>query len=129
MHTRNFTENEFVCRCGRCQFSVPQTGIVVPALMIALQQARDVLQAPIRVTSGRRCYRHNQYVGGVANSYHLAGYAADVVADDMNALRRALEVVPAFNYIEIHDRYIHVDVGKPRRNRVEDARGRWKKGK
>lgn len=127
MHTRNFKEAEFVCHCGHCQFSVPQTGIVVPQLMIALQQARDVLQAPIRVTSGRRCYSHNRNVGGVENSYHLSGYAADVAADDMAALRLALEAVPAFSYIEVHDRYIHVDVGKVRRKRVDDARGRGKR--
>ena len=32
----------------------------------------------LRFTSGRRCPRHNAHVGGVRNSRHLLGQAADV---------------------------------------------------
>ena len=32
----------------------------------------------LRFTSGRRCPRHNAHVGGVRNSRHLRGQAADV---------------------------------------------------
>ena len=123
MRTRNFRQDEFVCRCGHCNLSIPQPGLVVAELMVALQQARDVLQAPITVTSGRRCVRHNRKVGGVKNSYHCSGRAVDVKADNMDALSDALQAVPTFRYIERHDSYIHADVGAIRQVRFVDKRG------
>lgn len=123
MRTHNFREEEFVCRCRRCNLSIPQPGLVTPELLIALQQARDIMQAPITVTSGRRCVRHNRKVGGVRNSYHLSGRAVDVKADDMNRLYDALIAVPAFRYIERHEGYIHADVGAVRTVRFVDKRG------
>ena len=43
--------------------------------LLALQSC---LGCELRFTSGRRCARHNAAVGGVANSRHLRGQAADV---------------------------------------------------
>lgn len=123
MRTRNFRDEEFVCRCRHCNLSIPQPGLVVPELMIALQQARDILQAPITVTSGRRCVRHNRKVGGVRNSYHCSGRAVDVKADNMDGLYDALIAVPTFRYIERHEGYIHADVGMVRTVRFVDKRG------
>lgn len=45
-----------------------------------LQKVRDAWGAPIAVTSGYRCPRLNALVGGAANSQHMAGQAADIVA-------------------------------------------------
>ncbi len=122
MHTKNFCEYDFICRCGKCSHSVPYPSIVSEKLMIALQQARNKLNAPIFITSGRRCKKHNKEVGGNENSYHLTGLAADVRADDMIKLFKALKSVPAFSYIEPHDSYIHVDIGRKRENRINDKR-------
>lgn len=41
--------------------------------------------ATIRVTSGYRCKRLNQAVGGVKNSLHMQGRAVDFVVSDVEA--------------------------------------------
>jgi zinc D-Ala-D-Ala carboxypeptidase len=48
-----------------------------------LQPLRDAWGAPINVTSGYRCHKLNQVVGGVATSAHLRGYAADLQISNM----------------------------------------------
>lgn len=122
MHTQNFCEHDFICHCGKCCHSFPHPSIVNEKLIIALQQARNRLAAPIEIISGRRCKKHNKEVGGNENSYHLTGLAADIRADDMIKLFEVLKSVSAFHYIEPHDSYIHVDIGRKRENRINDKR-------
>lgn len=45
-----------------------------------LQPIRDAWGQPIVVTSGYRCSKLNKMVGGVANSQHTLGQAADIKA-------------------------------------------------
>ena len=47
-------------------------------LLIALDYVRQQLEQPISINSGYRTEQHNQNVGGVSNSQHLKGNAADV---------------------------------------------------
>ena len=122
MHTENFDSSEFVCHCGRCAHSVPHAFLVDNRLMVALQLARNRYGSPIYVTSGRRCVTHNMRVGGVNGSFHTKGLAADVRGDDMIRLFDALCSVDDFNYIEPHDNYIHVDIGRKRNTRINDKR-------
>ena len=122
MNTKNFSMSEFVCHCGKCAHSSPHGYLVDHRLLLALQSARDIYGDPIRVTSGRRCNTHNRNIGGVPNSYHTKGLAADVAGDDMIRLFHALCDVSDFSYIEPHDSYIHVDIGKIRNHRVNDKR-------
>lgn len=42
-----------------------------------LQPLRDYLGRPIRISSGYRSPQLNSYIGGVSNSQHMAGQAAD----------------------------------------------------
>ena len=46
-----------------------------------LQPLRDAMQEPIKIGSGYRCSRLNQAVGGVSNSQHTKGQAADLCID------------------------------------------------
>lgn len=42
-----------------------------------LDPVRDMVNAPIIITSGYRCPQVNRLVGGVGNSQHMSGCAAD----------------------------------------------------
>lgn len=51
-----------------------------------LDPARRLLGSPILITSGYRCIKLNEAVGGVANSWHKDGNAADIhVASEKEA--------------------------------------------
>ena len=50
----------------------------VQELMNQLEVLRERLGTPIFINSGYRSPQHNESVGGVSNSYHLVGKAADV---------------------------------------------------
>lgn len=43
-----------------------------------LQPLRDLVKLPVVITSGYRCKRLNAIVGGVTNSQHIIGQAADI---------------------------------------------------
>jgi uncharacterized protein YcbK (DUF882 family) len=70
--TRNFSRREFACKCG-CGFDDIDRRVAIAAQVI-----RDVLGEPLRVNSGCRCEARNAAVGGVPNSYHTEGLAADL---------------------------------------------------
>lgn len=46
-----------------------------------LEPARNVVGKPLVITSGYRCKQLNRAVGGVANSYHIQGRAADILVN------------------------------------------------
>ena len=55
-----------------------------------LEPARRVIGEPIHITSGYRCLALNRAVGGVAQSYHVRGLAADLhIVSDAHASRLA----------------------------------------
>ena len=55
-----------------------------------LEPARKVIGEPIHITSGYRCLALNRAVGGVAQSYHVHGLAADLhIESDAHASRLA----------------------------------------
>ena len=60
-----------------------------------LEPLRVAMNEPIKISSGFRCYDLNKAVGGVYNSQHLKGQAADLCIDgDIEKGRRW------FNYIK-----------------------------
>jgi hypothetical protein len=69
-----FQSGEFACKCG-CG-----TNKVKQPLIDMLNVIREKLGVPITVTSGTRCVKRNKEAGGVANSNHLSGEAADIQA-------------------------------------------------
>ena len=85
---------------------------------------REKLGKPILVNSGFRCPVLNKAVGGVSNSQHLKGLAADVVCADMESLEKVLRETGGFDQLIKEHRngsnsfWFHVSVcprnGKPR---------------
>lgn len=76
-----------------------------------LTTARKKAAIAFKITSGYRSPEHNKKVGGVANSSHVHGCAADIYAPTsrqkyiiINALLEA-----GFNRIGVAKNFIHVD--------------------
>lgn len=67
----HFGRSEFACRCG-CGFDT-----VDIELIEALETVRQYFMAPVVITSGCRCEKHNLDIGGSYNSQHTKGRAAD----------------------------------------------------
>ena len=91
--TKNFSFEEMyrsdtAQRCGID--NKPQTEEVVENLralcLEVLQPLRDHLGKPVVVSSGYRCKDLNKKVGGVENSQHLKGEAADIKVRDREEL-------------------------------------------
>lgn len=70
----NFRASEFVCRGSGCCDSI----LIDEALVDYLQKIRDHFAQPVTINSGYRCPTHNQAIGGVNNSRHTKGQAADI---------------------------------------------------
>lgn len=76
-----------------------------------LEMLRGKLNRALRITSGYRCPALNAAVGGVKNSRHMSGCAADVAADDIDAFLAAASTIPVFTkLIPYYDRhFVHVE--------------------
>ena len=124
--SKNFSRSEFTCpHCGEVEID--------PLLVATLQRIRDKA-GPVVVTSGYRCPVHNEAVGGVNNSQHIYGRAADIYVPGMSqaallALVREMtmneDIYAGYAYaIKNSKRAVHVDVRIPESQTV---RG-WKNG-
>lgn len=58
-----------------------------------LDPLREAYGKPIRVTSGYRCARLNKAVGGVENSQHMKGQAADIQPLQYKEINNFIEFV------------------------------------
>lgn len=108
-----FVPEEFACPC--CEEN--RTDLL---FMLALDRARGSAGTPFVVNSGYRCEDHNEKVGGLENSAHTKGVAADIDAPDSHTrflvLRSLLE--HGFTRIGVSDNFIHVDADDSKPDRV-----------
>ena len=63
--------------------------------LMLLEPAREAIGCPIIITSGFRNPRVNTLVGGVKNSQHLVGQAADIRPKDPAKFHRLVEFLKA----------------------------------
>lgn len=66
-----------------------------------LDPAREHLNLPIRVTSGYRCAELNRAVGGVPNSFHVTGRAADITTGDRKNNRKLYGILSSLPHKEL----------------------------
>lgn len=115
--TKNFNVNEFACKCG-CGYNVIDQKVIN-----LCQKIRDKLGMAIHINSGCRCEKHNAKIGGVKNSYHVQGKAADLscsygaarlfeIITDMKARGEISELEYGIYYVKKN--FVHVDIGKVR---------------
>ena len=93
-----------------------------------LQPLRDTIGAPVYINSGYRSKKLNARVGGVPNSYHLRGLAADIHVDNEEHARVLLDILKKNPYVgkvlierKNGARWIHVQTrtdGRQRRRAV-----------
>ena len=92
--------------------------LMVELITKVLDPIRERWQSPIYITSGYRCPLLNKKVGGVENSYHTRGMAADITAKSVfynTALYTEIRILHAKGlipltecYMERQGLYIHV---------------------
>ena len=102
----HFRLSEFACPC--CNLIM-----LHPKLLAKLVELRNILERPVYINSGYRCPEYNHQVGGVVNSYHLIGLAADIKVKDINLIE-LLEVCEDIDFAGIgfyeKKNFLHLDV-------------------
>lgn len=119
MHSLHFSDAELACHGTHCCGGVNGCQ---QALVDALEALRVEVGVPITVDDAYRCAVHNAAVGGVPDSEHVRGIAADIRIQGMTPaeMYKAALQVPAFANggigVSVDGGYIHVDtrVGKAR---------------
>jgi len=103
----HFSKSELACHCcGELKIEA--------ALIDALEQLRALAGKEIIVHDGYRCPAHNQKVGGVSDSEHTRGMAADIAIPGLS-LQQMYELalqIPTFlnGGIGVYDGgFLHVD--------------------
>lgn len=79
--SKNFNRKEFTCG-DRCGFDN-----IAPALVDTVQAIRDAAGVPVIISSGCRCKKWNVAKGGVSDSSHLSGLAADIYIKGWSNIR------------------------------------------
>lgn len=74
--SKYFKLSEFRCKCGGSCTGYP--AVISSKLISILDALRAYYGKPITITSGVRCAAYNKRVGGVSNSTHKKGRAADI---------------------------------------------------
>lgn len=110
---KHFTLSEFKCSC--CDTEEMQR-----EFLNQLDLAREIAGVPFKITSGYRCPEHNKAVGGVQDSSHTKGLAADIAC--VNGPRRYKIIVAllnaGFTRIGVHRKFIHVDADHSKSQQV-----------
>ena len=92
------------------------------AFVSRLDGVRHLLGRPLRVNSGYRTPAHNARIGGVPNSAHTKGLAADLHAANYQEQRELVAALRAAGFVRIGqyitprgNRFVHVDSDHTRR--------------
>ena len=113
--SNNFTVKEFACKDGS------DTVLIDSALVDLLQKIRDHFGKPITINSAYRNATYNKKIGGVSNSQHVYGTAADIVVQGVKpeeVAKYAEYLMPKTGGIGLYSSFTHVD--------VRSNRSRWK---
>lgn len=107
---REFEESTTATQKGICNtitsFEVRDS---VKALVLnVLQPLRDALGKSLKINSGYRCPELNKVVGGVSNSQHTKGEAADVASYNPYELAKmAKELNLPFDQMILYPTFVH----------------------
>ena len=116
-NTEHFKVSEFACKCGCGKQDIDQRVINMA------ETIRLALGVPVKINSGCRCPAHNAKVGGVKNSKHVLGKAADLScslgsAKMFETVKRLKDEgkLPDLDYCIKYKTFIHIDCGGKRKS-------------
>ena len=118
--SENFKVKEFACNDGS------DTVLISDDLVDLLQKIRDHFGVAVVINSGYRTSAYNKKVGGVSNSQHVKGTAADIVVKGMDPLTVSQYVeyiMPDHGGIGVYQTFTHVDV-RSNRSRWDQRSGK-----
>lgn len=113
--TKNFSEEEFDCMDG----SIMPINVYHNMVKVAnqLQTLRNYIGKPIRVNSAYRSEDYNKVIGGVKNSQHIMGRAADIVVKGMTPIEVSKIIEELINKgdmlqggLGIYSSFVHYDI-------------------
>ena len=86
--------------------------LMEPAVVQALDIARDIYGFPMKVTSGVRSIAHNKACGGSPKSSHLLGWAVDIAVPNSERRFLMLEALldAGFHRIGVGENFLHCDL-------------------
>lgn len=87
-----------------------------------LNHVREFVNEPIIVTSWYRSVEHNKQVGGVRNSHHLTGGAADITCSNLDILYKKCLTMPQITQIILYGTFIHISIIPTKNKRLYDKR-------
>ena len=88
MITKNFSSGEMMCSCGCGEDSMD------PDFMSILQNIRDEMQRPLRISSGVRCAKRNMEVSSTGkNGPHVPRTTGTMASDILIAGADALRLI------------------------------------
>lgn len=107
----HFVSSDFDCKCDDRECVTTELDENLPKCLDQLWEA----VGPLKITSGFRCQKHNQSVGGSPTSQHLLGRAADVKSERGMlgiAIENAAKKIDRFNHGGIGTAYewCHLDI-------------------
>ncbi len=111
----HFKVKEFACKDGS------NIILISDKLVAVLEQIREHFGKPVIITSGYRTPDWNKEVGGVVNSEHLFGTAADIRVEGVEpkeVAKYAESLMPYSGGIGYYRNFTHID--------VRDNRARWR---
>ncbi len=110
----NFLVKEFACKDGSDKI------LVDSELVLVLQKIRDHFGKGVTINSAYRNASYNKKIGGVSNSQHTKGTAADIVVSGVspeNVANFAEYIMDSKGGIGLYNGFVHVD--------VRTKRSRW----
>ena len=100
--SKNFTLAELTATSHRKLQDTPSMEVIqnLQHLCIyVLQPLRDKVGAPVYINSGYRSKKLNAKVGGVTNSRHLLGKAADIHCDNLAYAKVIFDILKQNKYV------------------------------
>lgn len=105
--SKNFKVKEFACKDGSDYI------LIDTELIKMLQKIRDHFGQPVTINSAYRSASYNKKVGGVSNSQHTKGTAADIVVlgvEPKKVAEFAESIMQSSGGIGLYSTFTHIDV-------------------